>query len=42
MNYLGQVYPIGTDVVLCVGGLDVLGKPLNEDHVCRADLVSKL
>ena len=36
------VLPVDVSVVLCVAGADVIGQPLDEDHVCRAEQVSQL
>ena len=36
------VLPVDASVVLCVAGADVIGQPLDEDHVCRAEQVSQL
>eukprot|EP00928_Gymnodinium_smaydae_P087776 TRINITY_DN71993_c0_g1_i1.p3 TRINITY_DN71993_c0_g1~~TRINITY_DN71993_c0_g1_i1.p3 ORF type:complete len:270 (+),score=58.64 TRINITY_DN71993_c0_g1_i1:178-987(+) len=36
------VVPVGTSVVVAVAGVDCLGRTLNEDEVCRADVVAEL
>jgi len=36
-----QVLPASVDIVVAVAGVDVVGCPLDESHVCRANIVSQ-